>query len=97
MGYEMTLDGNADAKGNFTLVALAENDLGVKGGDLDTRTKPMSWKCSISGLYPTGTFIRFFNKLSLPRLKLTKPIQWPHGRPPLAVPRCGFEVGSEPP
>ncbi len=45
------------------------------------------------GLQTVGTFIlNVENGSALPELKLSQPIQWPRGRPPLAVPLCGFKV-----
>ncbi len=52
-----------------------------------------------SGLYPVGSFL-LADRASgggqgLPQLRLEGEIVWPSkGRPPLAVPRCGFKVAS---
>ena len=76
MGYHIFMDHNADAEGNYTLVAYD--------------TKQDGKLRHSAGLYPFGTFLLDQNTSGLPPLRLERPLVWPRGRPPLAVPICGF-------
>ena len=49
------------------------------------------------GLCPTGTFKKpnhhsEIDSDDLLELELSQEINWPYGRPPLAIPKCGFQV-----
>lgn len=76
MGYQVLMDHNADAEGNYTLVALIENE---RDG------RPV-------GLYPFGTFLLDQNTSGLPPLQQERSLVWPRKRVPMAVPVCGFQV-----
>ncbi|KAJ8923190.1 hypothetical protein NQ315_001744 [Exocentrus adspersus] len=82
-GYDVFIDGNGDAEGNFTVVALLD-DMEMNG------TLRMS-------MQPVGYFQYKLNgsdiSTALPEFKyldLDRPIQWVGGRMPRAEPKCGF-------
>ncbi|XP_044758334.1 guanylate cyclase 32E-like isoform X2 [Coccinella septempunctata] len=83
-GYDVFIDGNGDAEGNFTVVALLD-DRDVNGSIL-----PMS-------MQPVGYFQYNPNSSSTPYavpefkyLDSDRTIQWVGGKLPLAEPTCGF-------
>ncbi|GLV44985.1 Guanylyl cyclase at 32E [Carabus blaptoides fortunei] len=82
-GYDVYIDSNGDAEGNFTVVALLD-DLEING------TLQMS-------MQPVGYFQYTTNTsnspLDLPEFKYidqSRPIQWVGGKLPRAEPLCGF-------
>ncbi|XP_016978543.2 guanylate cyclase 32E isoform X3 [Drosophila rhopaloa] len=81
-GFDVYIDSNGDAEGNYTVITL-QNDVGsgTSGGSLAKMS-----------MQPVGFFA--YNKHSLiPEfryIKSDRPIQWLNGRPPLAEPLCGF-------
>ena len=88
MGYQVLMDHNADAEGNYTLVAF---DKGGTGDDDDKDNQGAGRRQP--GLYPVGTFLlNPDSSEGLPTLQEDRPLVWPRGRPPLAVPICGFKV-----
>ncbi|XP_034667956.1 guanylate cyclase 32E [Drosophila subobscura] len=81
-GFDVYIDANGDAEGNYTVITL-QNDL--SSGSAGVSLAKMS-------MQPVGFFA--YNKHSLiPEFRYIKndrPIQWLNGRPPLAEPVCGF-------
>ncbi|XP_068150732.1 guanylate cyclase 32E [Drosophila tropicalis] len=81
-GFDVFIDSNGDAEGNYTVITL-QNDLGssTNHGSLAKMS-----------MLPVGYFV--YNKNSpIPEFRYIKndrPIQWLNGRPPLAEPLCGF-------
>ncbi|KRT83645.1 hypothetical protein AMK59_3294, partial [Oryctes borbonicus] len=82
-GYDVFIDGNGDAEGNFTVVALLDDQ------EMNT-TLRMS-------MQPVGYFQYTSNGsshlLDLPEFKyldMSRPIQWVGGKLPSAEPECGF-------
>ncbi|CAG9827536.1 unnamed protein product [Diabrotica balteata] len=82
-GYDVFIDDNGDAEGNFTVVALLDD-------------KEMNGTIRMS-MQPVGYFqykSNGSNKMSaLPEFKyfdLDRPIQWVGGKLPRAEPKCGF-------
>ncbi|XP_055858985.1 guanylate cyclase 32E [Episyrphus balteatus] len=77
-GFDVHIDSNGDAEGNYTVITL-QDDTGH--GSLAKMS-----------MQPVGFFV--FNKQSsLPEfryIKQDRPILWLKGRPPLAEPICGF-------
>ncbi|XP_074036399.1 guanylate cyclase 32E isoform X2 [Leptinotarsa decemlineata] len=74
MGYIVYMDENADAEGNYTLIAR----------------KPLENKENEYGLFPVGVFALRRIDSKLPILHLTDTIDWITGEPPNAAPVCGF-------
>ncbi|XP_050522533.1 receptor-type guanylate cyclase Gyc76C isoform X2 [Daktulosphaira vitifoliae] len=74
LGYEVYMDENGDAEGNYTLLSRQRNP--VSPGDY--------------GLFPAGGFIRHRNLTKIPQLRLNLVINWIGGKPPVAEPHCGF-------
>lgn len=103
MGYMVQIDENADASGNYTLLALSD----AKTNEENSLT---------FGLVPVGTFTANDDKHKLPvsdistdcdthtaglcylcnfisflkHVNLSSVIYWVGGRPPIAQPPCGF-------
>ncbi|XP_060529938.1 guanylate cyclase 32E isoform X2 [Cylas formicarius] len=77
MGYMVYIDENGDAEGNYTLLARQP----LKGGNQDDRY----------GLYPSGLFALPRGASRLPILQMTESIDWIGGKPPIAIPACGFD------
>ncbi|EDV30989.2 uncharacterized protein Dana_GF15131 [Drosophila ananassae] len=80
-GFDVYIDSNGDAEGNYTVITL-QNDVGAaSGGSLAKMT-----------MQPVGFFAYDKNSL-IPEFRYIKndrPIQWLNGRPPRAEPLCGF-------
>ncbi|KAH8242006.1 hypothetical protein KR038_001056 [Drosophila bunnanda] len=81
-GFDVYIDSNGDAEGNFTVITL-QNDVG-SGSSTGSLAK--------MSMQPVGFFA--YDKHSLiPEFRYIRndrPIQWLNGRPPLAEPICGF-------
>uniref|UniRef100_A0A1B0FQA5 Guanylate cyclase n=1 Tax=Glossina morsitans morsitans TaxID=37546 RepID=A0A1B0FQA5_GLOMM len=81
-GFDVHIDGNGDAEGNYTVITLQNDGNNV---NLVNSLVRMS-------MQPVGYFV--YNKLStIPEfryIKANRHIQWLKGRPPLAEPLCGF-------
>ncbi|XP_014668348.1 PREDICTED: guanylate cyclase 32E-like isoform X2 [Priapulus caudatus] len=84
MGYMTSTDENADAKGNYTLIAFSR----LPGAE------------ARYGLTPVGTFEHMEpgegETIGLPRLRIYDRIPWRGRGPPAAVPACGFRGVSCP-
>ncbi|KAB0802102.1 hypothetical protein PPYR_04288 [Photinus pyralis] len=74
MGYMVYIDENGDAGGNYTLIAR----------------KHLKNHCEEYGLFPIGTFGLEDPKSGLPSLRMFENFNWVGGRPPVALPQCGF-------
>ncbi|KAK5645421.1 hypothetical protein RI129_006721 [Pyrocoelia pectoralis] len=74
MGYMVYIDENADAGGNYTLIAR----------------KHLKNRCDEYGLFPIGTFGLEDRKTGLPSLRMFEQFNWVGGKPPVSLPRCGF-------
>ncbi|XP_075217883.1 guanylate cyclase 32E [Lycorma delicatula] len=75
MGYIVYMDENGDAEGNYTLL-----------GRMPHHNNPGDY-----ALYPVGVFTLRQAGNTLPTLRLLVDIDWGiQGRPPIAVPPCGF-------
>uniref|UniRef100_A0A1B0BWX4 Guanylate cyclase n=1 Tax=Glossina palpalis gambiensis TaxID=67801 RepID=A0A1B0BWX4_9MUSC len=81
-GFDVHIDGNGDAEGNYTVITL-QND----GNNVNIVSSLVRMS-----MQPVGYFV--YNKLStIPEfryIKANRHIQWLKGRPPLAEPLCGF-------
>ncbi|KAH8395404.1 hypothetical protein KR215_000573, partial [Drosophila sulfurigaster] len=81
-GFDVFIDSNGDAEGNYTVITLQSD---ASGGSTGNSIAKMS-------MLPVGFFV--YNKDSLiPEFRYIKngrTIQWLNGRPPLAEPMCGF-------
>ena len=100
LGYDVHMDNNGDAEGNFTLVALGM-DLEQGEIEMTITLTTLGGHCQTGslGLFPIGDFVlgptsEGAISSSLPSLRLAKGkrIRWPNGRAPRAVPACGFQV-----
>ncbi|KAH8377100.1 hypothetical protein KR093_003438, partial [Drosophila rubida] len=81
-GFDVFIDSNGDAEGNYTVITLqSDPNAGNSGNSLAKMS-----------MLPVGFFV--YNKDSvIPEFRYIKngrPIQWLNGRPPLAEPMCGF-------
>ncbi|XP_032592225.1 guanylate cyclase 32E isoform X2 [Drosophila grimshawi] len=80
-GFDVFIDSNGDAEGNYTVITLQSDASGGSGNSLAKMS-----------MQPVGFFV--YNKDSvIPEFRYIKngrPIQWLNGRPPLAEPTCGF-------
>ncbi|XP_017859898.1 PREDICTED: guanylate cyclase 32E [Drosophila arizonae] len=80
-GFDVFIDSNGDAEGNYTVISLQSDANAGSGNSLAQMS-----------MQPVGFFV--YNKDSvIPEFRYIKsgrPIQWLNGRPPLAEPMCGF-------
>ncbi|XP_044272562.1 guanylate cyclase 32E [Tribolium madens] len=84
-GYDVFIDGNGDAEGNFTVVALLDDQ--EMNGTLRMSMQPVGYfqyKSNGSNV-PSALPVREFRYLDVDR-----PIQWVGGKLPRAEPLCGF-------
>ncbi|XP_065155989.1 guanylate cyclase 32E isoform X2 [Atheta coriaria] len=93
MGYMVYMDENGDAEGNYTLIARkrlhVEADKGETGGGVGGGNSGGTANAGY-GLYPVGVFALRSKDSKLPFLQLNDKIDWMNGKPPIAVPPCGF-------
>ncbi|XP_058819180.1 guanylate cyclase 32E [Topomyia yanbarensis] len=78
-GFDVYIDGNGDAEGNFSVLALQKDE--KVNNSLN------------KSMQPVGMFVYSSNSTHLPEFKYlssSRPIMWVKGRPPLAEPPCGF-------
>nr|XP_029711373.1 guanylate cyclase 32E-like isoform X3 [Aedes albopictus] len=78
-GFDVYIDENGDAEGNFTVIALQKDE--KVNNSLN------------KSMQPVGMFVYSSNGTNLPEFKYLssqRPIMWVKGRPPLAEPPCGF-------
>ncbi|CAH1154232.1 unnamed protein product [Phaedon cochleariae] len=75
MGYIVYMDENGDAEGNYTLIAR----------------KLLKNSTNEYGLFPVGVFALRRTDSRLPVLHMTDTVDWITGKPPIAVPVCGFK------
>ncbi|XP_057666697.1 guanylate cyclase 32E [Diorhabda carinulata] len=83
-GYDVFIDGNGDAEGNFTVVALLDDK--EMNGTIRMSMQPVGY----FQYKPNGSNTMF----ALPEFKyfdLDRPIQWVGGKLPRAEPKCGFK------
>ena len=83
-GFDMRIDENGDAEGNYTLLALQEVDPVLNNSNPDYY--PLREALTI-----TADFVAHSNPTDLPQLRFQQQIRWPTGRPPLDEPACGFD------
>ncbi|CAG9824690.1 unnamed protein product, partial [Phaedon cochleariae] len=82
-GYDVFIDGNGDAEGNFTVVALLDDK--EMNGTLRMSMQPVGYFQYNSNGSIKATALpefRYFNS--------ARPIQWVGGKRPRAEPKCGF-------
>lgn len=81
-GFDMHINGNGDAQGNYTLLSLQEVKpvLDVENPDY----YPLNYGLAIS-----ADFVHDFSG-DLPLLRFKRDIQWPTGFAPRDEPICGF-------
>ncbi|KAG8308177.1 hypothetical protein J6590_002261 [Homalodisca vitripennis] len=79
-GHDVYIDGNGDAEGNFSVVALLDDE--AVNGSLRMSMQPVGYfqYSSDSRVIPK---FRYYDE--------GRPIQWVSGRQPPAEPLCGFE------
>ncbi|KAJ8974726.1 hypothetical protein NQ317_000392 [Molorchus minor] len=82
-GYDVFIDGNGDAEGNFTVVALLDDK--EMNGTLRMSMQPVGYFQYQSNGSNKGSALPEFKYLDLDR-----PIQWVGGKLPRAEPQCGF-------
>ncbi|XP_053691756.1 guanylate cyclase 32E [Sabethes cyaneus] len=78
-GFDVYIDENGDAEGNFSVIALQKDE--KVNNSLN------------KSMQPVGMFVYSSNSTNLPEFKYlssSRPIMWVKGRPPLAEPPCGF-------
>ncbi|XP_065090662.1 guanylate cyclase 32E [Ochlerotatus camptorhynchus] len=77
-GFDVHIDENGDAEGNFSVIALQKDE--IVNNSLN------------KSMQPVGMFVYSSNSTHLPEFKYSsqRPIMWVKGRPPLAEPPCGF-------
>ncbi|VVC38134.1 Adenylyl cyclase class-4/guanylyl cyclase,Receptor, ligand binding region,Protein kinase [Cinara cedri] len=75
LGYEVYMDENGDAEGNYTLVSRQKLPSNFKGS---------------YGLLPAGRFAKPRNLTKNPELTMVTNIRWIGGKPPVAEPDCGY-------
>lgn len=87
-GFEMRIDENGDAEGNYTLLALQKVE--PVNNDSHPDYYPLREALTI-----TADFMANPNPMDLPELRFKREmrIRWPteDGRPPLDEPVCGFD------
>uniref|UniRef100_A0A1I8BF62 Guanylate cyclase n=1 Tax=Meloidogyne hapla TaxID=6305 RepID=A0A1I8BF62_MELHA len=83
-GFDMRIDENGDAEGNYTLLALQEVEPVLNGNNPDYY--PLKEALTI-----TADFMAHPNPINLPQLRFRRHIRWPNGKPPLDEPECGFD------
>ncbi|CAG9824702.1 unnamed protein product [Phaedon cochleariae] len=82
-GYDVFIDGNGDAEGNFTVVALLDDK--EMNGTLRMSMQPVGYfQYNSNGSIKAIALpeFRYFNS--------ARPIQWVGGKRPRAEPKCGF-------
>uniref|UniRef100_A0A1S4H063 Guanylate cyclase n=1 Tax=Anopheles gambiae TaxID=7165 RepID=A0A1S4H063_ANOGA len=83
-GFDVYIDANGDAEGNFSVIALQKDD--KVNNSLHMSMQPVAlFAYGARNATGTGTTLPEFRYLNPNR-----PIMWLKGRPPLAEPVCGF-------
>ncbi|XP_055642791.1 guanylate cyclase 32E [Toxorhynchites rutilus septentrionalis] len=85
-GFDVYIDENGDAEGNFSVIALQKDE--KVNNSLN------------KSMQPVGMFVYSSNSNTLPEFRYMsslRPIMWVKGRPPLAEPPCGFHREKCPP
>uniref|UniRef100_A0A182P9Q0 Guanylate cyclase n=1 Tax=Anopheles epiroticus TaxID=199890 RepID=A0A182P9Q0_9DIPT len=82
-GFDVYIDVNGDAEGNFSVIALQKDD--KVNNSLHMSMQPVAMFVYGARNATTGTTLPEFRYLNPNR-----PIMWLKGRPPLAEPICGF-------
>uniref|UniRef100_A0A182VU62 Guanylate cyclase n=1 Tax=Anopheles minimus TaxID=112268 RepID=A0A182VU62_9DIPT len=82
-GFDVYIDANGDAEGNFSVIALQKDD--KVNNSLQMSMQPVALFVYGARNTTTGTTLPEFRYLNPNR-----PIMWLKGRPPLAEPICGF-------
>uniref|UniRef100_T1KKV6 Guanylate cyclase n=1 Tax=Tetranychus urticae TaxID=32264 RepID=T1KKV6_TETUR len=80
LGFDVTIDENGDAEGNYTLLALLDNPKAIW-------YNKTTWNKTMQ---PVGRFT-YQKGLGLPSLSLEHQIDWIGGEPPASEPYCGFD------
>lgn len=81
LGFDVFIDSNGDAEGNYTVIAL-QNDTSIQSNS--------SVRLSMQ---PVGYFVYNNSPGNIPEfryLNKKRPIYWVKGVPPIAEPLCGF-------
>jgi hypothetical protein len=84
-GFDMRIDENGDAEGNYTLLALQAVDPVLNNSHPDYY--PLNEALNISADFLAA----HSNPTDLPELRFLHNIRWPTGRPPRDEPECGFD------
>uniref|UniRef100_A0A182Q3F5 Guanylate cyclase n=1 Tax=Anopheles farauti TaxID=69004 RepID=A0A182Q3F5_9DIPT len=82
-GFDVYIDANGDAEGNFSVIALQKDD--KVNNSLQMSMQPVALFAYGARNATTATALPEFRYLNPNR-----PIMWLKGRPPLAEPVCGF-------
>ncbi|XP_035915374.1 guanylate cyclase 32E isoform X1 [Anopheles stephensi] len=82
-GFDVYIDANGDAEGNFSVIALQKDD--KVNNSLQMSMQPVALFAYGARNATSGTTLPEFRYLNPNR-----PIMWLKGRPPLAEPVCGF-------
>ncbi|KAI1724868.1 adenylate and guanylate cyclase catalytic domain-containing protein [Ditylenchus destructor] len=82
-GFDMRIDENGDAQGNYTLLSLQHVDPVLNKSDPDYY--PLDVALTVS-----ADFIADNDASALPQLRFQGDISWPSGKIPLDEPECGF-------
>lgn len=103
MGYMVQIDDNADASGNYTLLKLSdamENGsgplsfglvpVGIFGAMDETNKLPVSERRDAGPSTALGLCVAYEILFHFKYVELSGDIYWVGGRPPIAVPLCGF-------
>ncbi|XP_058056782.1 guanylate cyclase 32E [Anopheles bellator] len=82
-GFDVYIDANGDAEGNFSVIALQKDD--KVNNSLQMSMQPVAlFTYGANATTSTATLPEFRY------LNAARPIMWVKGRPPLAEPVCGF-------
>uniref|UniRef100_A0A914H865 Guanylate cyclase n=1 Tax=Globodera rostochiensis TaxID=31243 RepID=A0A914H865_GLORO len=82
-GFDMRIDINGDAEGNYTLLAL--QDVNPVLNQSHHNYYPLNQALDI-----VADFVANANPSRLPILRMHRQVQWPTGRAPRDEPECGF-------
>jgi hypothetical protein len=82
-GFDMQIDENGDALGNYTLLSLQPIS------PMTNKSNPEYYPLDIA-LYPTADFVMSGDPSALPQLRFQRKINWIGGTPPVDEPACGF-------
>ncbi|KAI1715408.1 receptor family ligand binding region domain-containing protein [Ditylenchus destructor] len=82
-GFDMRIDENGDAQGNYTLLSLQHVEPVLNKSDPDYY--PLDMALTVS-----ADFIADNDASALPQLRFQGDISWPSGKIPLDEPECGF-------